>query len=238
MLARSVANDKRDLADADAAAKALAEIDDQKSAPAPTTEEIAAARAKVDEAKKSRVALKEAIKTLEDDERTALLADSRTDTARAYHVDVTKWEAVADALAPNGIPGEMLADALGPINQRLASSSHMTEWLRVDIDADMTITGGGRPYNLLSESEKWRADAMIAEAISHISGVKLLVLDRMDVLDVTGREDILFWLDGLAEDGEIETALLFATLKAVPTKLPDTVGAFWIENGVIRNHQA
>jgi len=24
----------------------------------------------------------------------------------------------------------------------------------------------------------------------------------------------------------------------VPTKLPDTVGAFWIENGVIRNHQA
>lgn len=238
LLARSVANDKRDLADADAAAKALAEIDDQKSAPAPTTEEIAAARAKVDEAKKSRVALKEAIKTLEDDERTALLADSRTDTARAYHVDVTKWEAVADALAPNGIPGEMLAEALGPINQRLASSSHMTEWLRVDIDADMTITGGGRPYNLLSESEKWRADAMIAEAISHISGVKLLVLDRMDVLDVTGREDILFWLDGLAEDGEIETALLFATLKAVPTKLPDTVGAFWIENGVIRNHQA
>lgn len=238
LLARSVANDKRDLADADAAAKALAEIDDQKSAPAPTTEEIAAARAKVDEAKKSRVALKEAIKTLEDDERTALLADSRTDTARAYHVDVTKWEAVADALAPNGIPGEMLAEALGPINQRLASSSHMTEWLRVDIDADMTITGGGRPYNLLSESEKWRADAMIAEAISNISGVKLLVLDRMDVLDVTGREDILFWLDGLAEDGEIETALLFATLKAVPTKLPDTVGAFWIENGVIRNHQA
>lgn len=232
LLARSVANDKRDLERAEAAAKALAEIDDQKSAPAPTTEEIAAARAKVDEAKKSRVALQEAIKTLEDDERTALLADSRTDTARAYHVDVTKWEAVADALAPNGIPGDMLAEALGPINQRLASSAHMTEWMRVGIDADMTVTGDNRPYSLMSESERWRADAMIAEAISHISGVKLLILDRVDVLDMTGREDLLYWLDGLAEDGEVETALLFATLKAVPTKLPDTVGAFWIDGGV------
>ncbi len=232
LLARSVENDRRDLAGADAAANTLAEIDDSKASPAPTTEEIAAARAKVDEEKKARAALQETIKALEDDERTALLADKRTEIARGHHADVTKWEAVADALAPDGIPGEMLGEALGPINQRLASSAHMTEWLRIGIDSDMTVTGDGRPYSLLSESERWRADAMIAEAISHLSGCKLLVLDRVDVLDMTGREDLLFWLDGLAEDGEIETALLFATLKAVPSNVPDTVDTFWIENGV------
>ena len=125
LLARSVANDKRDLADADAAAKALAEIDDQKSAPAPTAEEIAAARAKVDEAKKSRVALQEAIKTLEDDERTALLADSRTNTARAYHVDVTKWEetTMSETTAP------AVAGPLEAIVRERAPSAHVA-WCR------------------------------------------------------------------------------------------------------------
>ena len=146
---------------------------------------------------------------------------------------MAQWEAIADALAPNGIPGEMLGEALVPINGRLVDSSSITDWDLVAICADMTITMGdsGRPYALLSESEKWRADAMIAEAVSHLSGIRLLVLDRVDVLDLAGREDLLYWLDGLAAGGEIETALLFATLKAVPARLPENVAAVWIENG-------
>ena len=72
---------------------------------------------------------------------------------------------------------------------------------------------------------------MIAEAVSFLSGVRLLVLDRVDVLDLDGRADLLYWMDGLAEDGEIDRALLFATLKALPVKLPGMVEAFWIENG-------
>ena len=75
-------------------------------------------------------------------------------------------------------------------------------------------------------------DAMIAEAVSHLSGVRLLVLDRVDVLDMAGREDLLYWLDGLAADGEIDSALLFATLKALPANLPENIEAIWIENGI------
>jgi hypothetical protein len=107
----------------------------------------------------------------------------------------------------------------------------MTDWPRISIESDMTLTAGGRPYALLPESEKWRADAMIAEAISNLSGIKLLVLDRVDVLDLAGRDDLLYWLDVLADTGQIETALLFATLKALPASLPGTVSAVWIENG-------
>jgi hypothetical protein len=82
----------------------------------------------------------------------------------------------------------------------------------------------------LLRRHKWRADAMIAEAVSHLSGIRLIVLDRVDVLDMAGREDLLYWLDGLAEDGEIDTALLFATLKALPA-VAGNIEAFWIENG-------
>ena len=234
LLSRSVANDQRDLANADAAAKTLAEMEDAQSAPAPAPEEIEAAKVKVEALKKSRAALQETVKTLEQDERLATQADSKTEAAQGHHADVEQWEAIADALAPNGIPGEMLGEALGPINGRLVDSSSITDWDLVVICSDMTITMGdpGRPYALLSESEKWRADAMIAESISHFSGIRLLVLDRVDVLDLDGREDLLYWLDGLAGDSAIETALLFATLKAIPAQLPAGVSAHWIENGI------
>ncbi|MDR0703212.1 MAG: hypothetical protein LBF61_12595 [Azoarcus sp.] len=90
-----------------------------------------------------------------------------------------------------------------------------------------------RPYALLSESEKWRADAMLAETIANLSKIKLLVLDRFDVLDLKGREDLIAWLDILAQNGEIDTALIFGTLKALPTSLPKTIAAHWIENGFV-----
>ena len=229
LLARSVENDKRDLADADSAAKMLAELDTQ-DAPAPAPEEIEAARVKVEATKKQRAALQEAIRLLEADEKAAAQAEGRTVAALGHHADVAQWEEIAAALAPSGIPGDMLGEALEPINDRLAKSANEMEWLRVGIESDMTINAAGRPYALLSESEKWRADAMIAEAVSFLSGVRLLVFDRIDVLDLPGREDLLYWLDGLAADGEIDTALLFGTLKALPA-VSGSIDAVWIVNG-------
>lgn len=231
LLLKSVENDKRDLADADRSAKMLAEMEGAQGEPAPAPEEIAAAKTMIEARKKARMTLQDTIRTLEQDERAASQADGKTTAASAHHADVAQWEAIADALAPSGIPGEMLAEALGPINERLSGSAEMTDWPRISIESDMTLTAGGRPYALLSESEKWRADAMIAEAISNLSGIKLLVLDRVDVLDLAGRDDLLYWLDVLADTGQIETALLFATLKALPASLPGTVSAVWIENG-------
>ncbi len=231
LLLKSVENDKRDLADADRSAKMLAEMEGAQGEPAPAPEEIAAAKTMIEARKKARMTLQDTIRTLEQDERAASQADGKTTAASAHRADVAQWEAIADALAPSGIPGEMLAEALGPINERLSGSAEMTDWPRISIESDMTLTAGGRPYALLSESEKWRADAMIAEAISNLSGIKLLVLDRVDVLDLAGRDDLLYWLDVLADTGQIETALLFATLKALPASLPGTVSAVWIENG-------
>ena len=233
LLARSVDNDKRYLEAADLAARTLAEIDDARSDPAPSPEEIEAKKSQLAEARKEQTRLAGVVKALEADERAAAIADEKTDLARSHHNDVAQWELIADALAPSGIQGEMLAEALEPINDRLARSANETEWLRVGIDADMGISAdGGRPYALLSESERWRADAMIAEAVSFLSGVRLLVLDRVDVLDLDGRADLLYWMDGLAEDGEIDSALLFATLKALPANLPENIEAIWIENGI------
>lgn len=160
-------------------------------------------------------------------------AQKKTADAAAHAADVAAWDGIGDALAPDGIPGEILAEALGPINERLAQSAADAAWPQAAIAPDMSITGAGREYRLLSESERWRVDAMLAEAVAHLSGARLLVLDRFDVLDPIGRSQLLGWLDVLADTGEIDTALVFGTLKALPTGLPSTIAAHWVENGVV-----
>ncbi|EXI85587.1 MAG: hypothetical protein AW11_03415 [Candidatus Accumulibacter regalis] len=231
LMRRCVANGKRDLAAADAAAQALAQIEDAGLAEAPNAEEIEALKADTDELRRQRSELQKTLRELEGAERDAQQADQRTAGAAAHHADVQQWETIAAALAPDGIPGQMLGEALGPVNGRLVDTAFSTGWMNVSITSDMEITADGRQYALLSESERWRVDAMIAETIAHLSGEKLLVLDRVDVLDIEGREDLLFWLDDLASSGDVDTCILFATLKALPAKLPESVEAIWIENG-------
>jgi DNA repair exonuclease SbcCD ATPase subunit len=233
LMQNAVANGKRDLEAADTAARMLKGLEDAAGETEGDDTDIGVLEQRIAAIKHHRANHQAAIRLLEEAERRAAEADEKTAKAAALHQDVQAWEAIAGALAPDGIPGEMLAEALEPINERLTMSSNTSEWLRIGIEADMTVSAEGRPYALLSESEKWRADAMIAEAIAHLSGVRLLVLDRFDVLDMRGREDLLVWLDELGAAGEIDTALIFGTLKALPAGLPETVQAFWIEGGVV-----
>lgn len=242
LMESAVANGKRDLSAADSAAKMLRELDDAGLTDPPDAEAISAARRLLDDLKQKRVNLLGQIKALEEAARAAEIADKKTADAAQHHTDVSSWDLVGDALAPDGIPGEMLAEALGPINARIAQSAADTGWMTVTIDQDMSLYTAAdtksqgifehRPYALLSESEKWRVDAMIAEAVSHLSGLKLLMLDRFDVLDLQGRADLFAWLDILAANGEIDTCLLFGTLKTLPAELPATVCGHWIEAGV------
>lgn len=170
---------------------------------------------------------------INDAQRKADAAAKATENALKYHTDVVEWTAIGDALAPDGIPAEILASALKPFNDRLRDAATRTGWMQVSISSDMQITADGRAYTLLCESEKWRSDAMLCEAISHLSGLKLIVLDRMDVLDLPARGQLLKWLNGLATAGEIDTAIVCGTLKEAYKAPNANFQSFWLENGVI-----
>lgn len=170
--------------------------------------------------------------------RAAKAAQGVTEKAAEHHADVQAWGRIATALAPDGIPGDLLTEALQPFNERLRLSSADTGWRAPFITADMEILADNRPYGLLSESEQWRCDAMIAEAIAYLSKLHLLMLDRFDVLDMQGRGELMGWLMVLADEGEIDTALLFGTLKSLPAIQPDVVSSHWLENGSIQQQQA
>jgi hypothetical protein len=230
LMERTVENDRRDLAAAERADAALKEAASRNSL-APL--DIKPLEINVAALMKDRESWQFDVEKYQRLRRESIEQEHRIKQASKHHADVLDWLSISAALAPDGIPGEILSDALTPINQRLVESADLAEWLPVIIAPDMRITYGGRDYALISESEKWRADAMIAEAVSVRSGVKLLALDRFDVLDLKGRKDAICWLNDTAANGDLDTALLFGTLKSLPGGLPPRAEAFWIENGTI-----
>ncbi len=230
VLERAIANDKRDLANA---AMAQALLDGAVEVIRIADDAIEQTRAMLVEKTAARDALRKRQDGLYSAALTADGADEKTRNATAHHSDVNAWLAIAAQLAPDGIPNELLAKALKPVNVHLRANANATGWMQAAIAPDMKITADGRAYELLSKSEKWRCDAMIADAISQISKIRILMLDEVDILDVNGRIDLFTWIGQQATVGALDTVLLFATMKAMPSGLPESIESFWIEDGEI-----
>ena len=52
------------------------------------------------------------------------------------------------------------------------------------------LSWNGRPAQLCSESEKWRAQASMQLTLAALTGSRIVVLDRADLLDPVGREGL------------------------------------------------
>lgn len=228
LMARSVENDRRDIAAAEAAAEQMGG-NNQPEAIAPA--DVEAVRAKVTALRAEHKTINERVQALMNAKQAATGAIERTANATRYHSEVTDWLAIGDALSPDGIPGEILAEALQPVNDKLAGLAELAGWRAPAVGADMGITWGGRPYRLLSESERWRVDALVGAALAEISGLRMLILDRFDCLDMAGRADALGLVDALAADGHMDTILVLGTLKAPPSAPSGVFSVHWMEQG-------
>lgn len=150
--------------------------------------------------------------------------------AAAVHKQVQGWGKVREELGPSGVQADLVGDALGPVNDRLRGYAEATGWGQVQVRQDVGVTYSGRGYRLCSESERWRAAAMLHAAVAQVSGVNLVVLDRLDVLEPAQRGPALDWIEGLAGSGC--QVIAFATLKAKPDLGPK-VSSLWMEKGAI-----
>lgn len=232
MLKSAVANGERDLVSATVAGERLAVLEGENKS-APDEQALSTVKANIEVIKSTRKVAKDTLDRIDREIKLASEAEVKTKKAAEHHAAVQAWDKIASALAPDGIPGEMLHAALDPINSRLAESSKATGWKPVVINPDMSISYDGRPYGLASVSAKWRANVIIAEAISHVAGIKFMMADEFDLLDLPSRGSCLKWLVGLAHSGEIDSVLLFGTLKEKPAKLSAEITAYWIHDGVI-----
>ncbi|MDC8446069.1 MAG: hypothetical protein LV471_09125 [Nitrosomonas sp.] len=238
MIKNAVANGERDLAAATAAREQLAMINSSTDAE-PSAEKIQAIKDNVAFLRASRDQAQKALDKINAEIKLAAEAEVKTQKAAEHHADAQAWDAIASALAPDGIPGEMLGAALKPINDRIAASVQRLNFPgNVSIADDMTIMeDDSKLYAFASKATRFLIDSMIAEAISFVSGIKFFMVDEFDLLDMPSRSAYLGWLIDLAENKEIESVILFGTLKEKPVKLPPEVSAHWIENGFVHDHK-
>lgn len=229
--ANAVQNDQRDLLDAEAAAAELEGL--QKMEPVDANA-VDLAKQSVDSIATSRNEVRDQQTAWRQKNDQANAAKSRTAQAAAHVIDVKGWALIADAMSPEGIPSELLSEALTPVNDLLHSLSCAAEWKRVQIGAGMDITADGRPYALLSESEKWRCDAVLAITIANLSGIRFAILDRFDVLDLGGRGQLIGLLDYVVDEGLVDSMVIAGTMKAAPTGLSENFETIWMENGTAK----
>lgn len=225
----TIANAERDIL---AAERAKVELADMKPIEPIDDEQISAVGAALNEAKAARKQASDALeraRALRAKAGEAIVAESK---AARQHELAQKWEVIAGALGPDGVRTAIVAEALDPLNKAIARHAAMTGWATPQIGADMLIRVGasGHLYGLLSESEKWRVDALITASIAELSGVGLFVLDRMDVLDLQSRGDLLYWLSDIITEGRINQVFVAGTLKSKPAELPEHFEAVWISN--------
>ncbi|MBV6231612.1 AAA family ATPase [Pseudomonas aeruginosa] len=237
---RAVANSRRDLKESEDAAAQAAALEAE-TAQAPSAEAIANGEQAINELRQARDRQQAKVQSLQEAFNAAAQRQDVIKQAAGFHAEVCAWSALADALSPAGIPAEILADAIGPVNELLQRLSGTAGWSPVQISADIDVTFGGRLYGLLSESERWRCDATLALAIATISGLRLALLDRFDVLDIPARtQQAMKLFQSLAAGGEIDTLIVAGTLKEPMAKTPAWLQAVWIDAGqlVDQHHQA
>lgn len=228
---RAVDNSHRDLTESQQAALQIKEL---KAALGHEVgqDALAVAEQTINELRQQRDGLRAKVEALQEVGRALAERDSVIAKAAAHHADITQWLQIGEALAPSGIPATLLAEALAPFNDSMAVAARLARWQPVAITNDMVLTYGGRAYGLLSESERWRVDAVVALAIAQLSELRVVLLDRFDVLDLASRTQLIRMLMELAKLETIDTVIVCGTLKE-PPKLPAPIVVHWIENGVI-----
>lgn len=226
----TLANDLRDIAAAESAQNELGIL--QSEVEPVTDEQIQAANDALTQLRQNAATYRARVEALTERANLIAGAEKATQQAAQHHADVKAWLLIAEALSPDGIPAQVLSGALAPVNDALAILSRMSGWKSVVIGKDMEITYGGRLYGLCSESAKWRADTLIALTIAQISDLKLIVLDRFDVLDVKSRPQMLKMLKELVNLGAMETVITCGTMKEMPASMGPEVTGVWINNAI------
>jgi len=237
MLERAIANNQRDLIAAEQAAQQLQEAEEQ--AAQVCADDIEALQGDINDLNDVRQDLAAELNDMQQQQIAAANAHVKTQNAARHHADVLAWAAIADQMAPSGIPANILSQALKPFQNLLDNINNLLpNWPAVGITPDMELVAAHRPYGLLSESEQWRVQAVMALALAQLSGINLAVLDRFDVLDPQSRVDLINALCDLSEQNpQLQVIVLGTLAKPAPGLPADFIQQIWLEAGVAAEPQ-
>lgn len=154
---------------------------------------------------------------------------------RARHLNA-QWEstnAIADMLGPKGLRAAVFNRKLSEINTTLSATSEQAGMREVSMGPDADLRYDGRAYVLISESERWRCDFVMARTIGERQGLNIQLVDRFDVLDPGSRGKVIEMLHARKVDALV--CMTAKNLAAVPDLAKVKMGrTVWLENGEIK----
>ena len=113
------------------------------------------------------------------------------DRATELHGTILRYGAVATALGPRGVRQQLLWDGLARLNAGLTQLSLRAHWPLTLVSPESgAVLIRDRPAVLCSESEQWRAQALIQLTLAALTGAAAVVLDRGDLLDEGSRKGL------------------------------------------------
>lgn len=116
--------------------------------------------------------------------------------ATRLHEQISRQAEVVKLLAEDGLRQSALVAALGSFAGELHDITKAAAWRPVTIDADMSISYGGRPVSLCSAGEQFRVRCVLQIAAARRDGSALVILDGADILDRDGRNGLFRVLRG------------------------------------------
>lgn len=141
--------------------------------------------------------------------------------------------AVVAIVAADGLRKTKLGESINQFNQdTLGPLNAVSGWGAVTLDADLTVSLGGRAYMWLSRSERWRARALIQIALSKLEKAEIVIIDDFDV--VVGNAARNGFMEVLVAAGiPALVGLASASVKATPDLGAAGAGVtYWVASGV------
>ena len=147
------------------------------------------AGAEVDTADR-RADLMQAEQTVDDAKRVSGMVSAE---ARAQQLaeTIARYTEVVHAIGPQGVRAQMMETGLKRLNAGLSVLGREAVWPMVEVTERGAVMWAGRPIQLCSASEQWRAQAAIQLTLAAMTRSQAVVLDRADLLDVGNREGLV-----------------------------------------------
>jgi len=137
--------------------------------------------------------------------RQAMEAVTEERTRLSGHVDLL--ERLVEVTSPKGIPGRLLAETVGPLeklaNERLSLLTGGQYSLHFEVSPwgiQVTHDGSTSDVGRLSSSERMRIGIILQDAVSRLSGLRVMMIDNCDVLDPGNRALLIETLTTIKDD--------------------------------------
>jgi DNA repair exonuclease SbcCD ATPase subunit len=137
--------------------------------------------------------------------RQAMEAVMKERTRLSGHVDLL--ERLVEITSPKGIPGRLLAETVGPLeklaNERLSLLTGGQYSLHFEVNPwgiQVTHEGSTSDLGRLSSSERMRIGIILQDAVSRLSGLRVMMIDNADVLDPGNRALLIETLTTIKDD--------------------------------------